>query len=314
MTHKKQGTRQQLLRLVYFFCVICIAGASLFIYGAWWKRYIERRPNVTVAKPHVHSDLIPVETALLWREQVVRTPYAGNVRYPRGQGPFYASAKESVAVVSASNGKTYALQVESPGYFVAALDGLEGKWDYSLLWQGASSFPKAPPLKFIPGSAMIGKGEAVGKMIYQPQQLRAVAYLQSVPGLEDEIDDHRIAFKNDENSLPFEAEIRAVRPLGPMVKMYLTLPFFPESRVISRKATYLLYLGEKKGVVLPESAVVTREGKLWTYVVRGDLSDAREIRGFPLQKGQFLVTSGLEPGETVLTDGAKGKEGVVRLW
>jgi hypothetical protein len=60
--------------------------------------------------------------------------------------------------------------------------------------------------------------------------------------------------------------------------------------------------------------VFTKEGKLWTYVVRGDTSEPRVVRGIPLQEGQFLATEGLNPGETVLADSAKGKEGVVRIW
>lgn len=314
MAHKAHNLKRWVRGSIYFFCVLCIVGASLFIYGAWWTRYLEQRPGVAVAKPYVHSDQIPVEAALLWREQIVRTPYSGRVRYPDGQGPFYAAAKNRIATITASNGKTYALQVERPGIFLAALDGLEGEWSYNTLWRGSSNFPQIPSLEFIPEGAMLEKGDAVGKMVYQPQSLRAVVYVQRVPGLKEEIADYRIAFKKTESALPFEADIRAVKSLGSMVKLYLTVPFFTENRVLSRKEDLFLYLGERKGVVVPERAVFTKEGKLWTYVVRGDTSEPRVVRGIPLQEGQFLATEGLNPGETVLADSAKGKEGVVRIW
>ncbi len=314
MNRDRQGFRKRFLRVVYFICVLCIAGASLFIYGAWWKRYLGQRPGVVVAKPYVHSDQIPVEAALLWREQVVKAPFAGRVRFPGGQGPFFAEAKETIATVSSTNGKTYALQVKKPGFFIAALDGLEGKWNYNTLWRGSAKFPETRPLEFIPDGTVLEKGDAVGKIIYQPQPLRAVIYVQALPGLQEEIGDQQLELRKTKEDLPFEAEIRAVNPLGSMAKLYLTLPFFPKTRVISRKEDFFLYLGEKKGVVVPESAVKAKEGRLWAYVVKGDTSVAREIRGVPMQKGRFLVTGGLAPGEMVLVESAKGKEGVVRIW
>lgn len=309
-----QVARKRILQFVYFVCVFCIAGASLFVYGAWWKRYLDQRPDLVVAKPYVHSDQVPVEVVLLWREQVVHSPFGGRVRYPEGPGPFYAAGKDTVAMIDAANGKTYALTVESPGYFVAGLDGMEGRWGYNTLWQGMSRFPKVSSLKLISEGAMLEKGDPVGKIVYQPQPLRALAYLEAVSGLEEEIASHRLYLKKSETALPFEAEIRAVKSMGKVVKMYLTLPFFPESLILSRKENYLLYLGERKGVVIPESAVFTRSGKLWVYHVEGDTSRSREIRGMPLQKGRFLVTSGLSPGETVLAHGEKDKEGVIRIW
>jgi hypothetical protein len=275
MGDDRQEFRKRLLRVVYFVCVLCIVGASLYIYGAWWKRYLGQRPGVMVAKPYVHSDQIPVEVALLWREQVVKAPFAGRVRYPGGQGPFFAAAKDTIATVSAPNGKTYALQVEQPGFFLAALDGLEGKWDYNTLWRGSARFPEIRPLEFIPDGTVLEKGDAVGKMIYQPQPLRAVIYVQAVSGLKEEIADQRLELRKTKGDLPFEAEIRAVNPLGSMVKLYLTVPFFPKERVLSRKEDFFLYLGEKKGVLVPESAVTTKEGRLWVYVVKGDASLAR---------------------------------------
>jgi len=314
MNDDSQGFRKPFLRVVYFACVLCIVGASLFIYGAWWKRYLGQRPSVAVAKPYVHSDQIPVEAALLWREQVVKTPYAGRVRYPRGQGPVFVAAKDAIATVSAPNGKIYALQVEQPGFFLAALDNLEGKWNYNTLWRGSARFPEIRPLQFIPEGTVVEKGDAVGKMIYQPQPLRAVIYVQAISGLKEEIADQRLELRKTKEDLPFEAEVRAADPMGSMVKLYLTVPFFPKSMVLSRKEDFFLYLGEKKGVVVPESAVTVKEGRLWTYVVKGDVSSAREIRGIPLQKERFLVTGGLAPGEMVLVESAKGKEGVVRIW
>ncbi|MFP4481411.1 MAG: hypothetical protein ACLFN0_01295 [Thermovirgaceae bacterium] len=306
--------RKRFLGVVYFVCVLCIIGASFYIYGAWWKRYLGQRPGVVVAKPHVHSDQIPVEAALLWREQVVKTPYKGRVRYPGGQGPFFVGTKGTIATISAPNGKTYALQVEKPGFFLAALDGLEGKWNYNTLWRGSSRFPQIRPLQFIPEGTMLEKGDAVGKIVYQPQPLRAVIYVQTDSGLKAEIADHRIALKKKEEDLPFEVEVRAANSLGRMVKLYLTVPFFPKNRILSRKENFFLYLGEKKGVVVPESAVSTKEGRLWVYVVKGDSSLRREIKGVPLQEDRFLVTGGVEPGEMVLVDSDKGKGGVVRIW
>ncbi|MCC7078841.1 MAG: efflux RND transporter periplasmic adaptor subunit [Acidimicrobiia bacterium] len=62
------------------------------------------------------------------------------------------------------------------------------------------------------------------------------------------------------------------------------------------------------GIELPASAVVTREGKDYVFVLDGDTATRTEVAKVQGGDGFVVVTSGLEPGDVVVTSGAADLE------
>jgi len=306
----KQG---KLVKTLYYFFTICIIVGAVFIYKAWWNRYFRLRPELAVAEPAVLPIDAPVEGALVWEEEILIAPAEGSVSFPKGGGPVFCARGDTVAVLSASSGRRV-IHAPRPGYFMAALDGSEGSWSYGDIWPGNSSLPTPGPLRFMKEGANVHAGEPLGKMIPQPQKLRCVAYLDKTAYTEDLHSRKDLELKRNLSELPFRAEVRTVKDLGPAIKVYLSLPFFSGEDLRSRRVSFLLHSGQARGVMIPESAVILRNRKKVVFLVTGDRSKAVEVSGTPVSGKRFLVESGLAPGDLVIISGADAEEGEVRLW
>ena len=305
----KQG---KLVRTLYFFFAICIALGAVFVYKAWWDRYFRLRPEIAVAEPAVYSIDVPMDGFLLWDEEMILSPVGGTVSFPKGTGPIYCAKGDTVAVISSSRGKR-SIKMKYPGYFLAALDGFEGKWTYGDIWTGTSNLPNPDPLLFLAPGSKVNSGDPVGKIIPQPQELRCVAYLDKTAYTADP-DSTTVEIKKTASEISFRAGLRAVRDLGPIIKIYLTLPFFSGEDLRSRRVSFLFHSGKTSGVTVPESAVTLRERKRVVFVVTGDRSRAVEVTGIPVSGKLFLVESGLAPGDLVIISGAGAEEGEIRIW
>lgn len=303
----------RIVRTLYLFFAACIFLGAAFVYKAWWDRYFRLRPEIAVAEPAVLWIDVPLEGVLVWDEEVLLSPGAGDVTFPKGTGPVYCAKGETVAVVSSPQGKR-PVKTTRPGYFLAASDGSEGSWSYGGIWPGSSSLPVPGPLEFLKPGARTAAGKPLGKLIPQPQQLRCVAYLERSALRNDPGANTAIQIRKTEQDLPVRAELRAVMDLGPVLKIYLTLPFFSVEDLRSRSVSYLFHAGKVRGVTIPESAVTLRERKKIVFLVTGDRSRAVEVSGVPVSGKRFLVESGLAPGDLVVIAGADAEEGEVRIW
>ena len=303
-----------LIKLVYALCVSCIIAGSVYVYMMWYRRYSAARPPLASAEGGFYLDETPFKAVLLWQEKVLFSPAEGKVFYPKGIGPLFVGVNETLAVIeSKDTDKRFYIKAKKPGYFIAGLDGYEGQWNYINLWNNAGISVNRK-LKLIKNGSSVMKGMPVGKLIPQPQQLRAIAYIGSLPALEDMVKDRKISIKMEKSSFAFDADIEAISQTGSLRKIYLVLPFFPLEIVRSREINLILCMGEKRGVVIPESAVLMQGGKLWVYRVEGDEVVKRKVMGLPLGKGKFMVTEGLKPGEVVVKNASKAREGVIKLW
>lgn len=77
----------------------------------------------------------------------------------------------------------------------------------------------------------------------------------------------------------------------------------------------LLGLVRDSAIVIPQRAVLQQLGRQSVYVVgKGDTVSAREVKGAGWTGGDWLIASGLEPGERVVVDGVQkiGPGSVVR--
>ncbi len=300
-------------RILYYFFTACIIVAAVMVYKAWWDRYFRLRPELAVAEPAVLPLDVPMDGVLIWEESVLVSPGDGTLHFPGGPGPLYCAKGDVVAEVVSSSGKRK-ITAPSPGYFMAALDGSEGNWTYGLIWPGSSKLPVTGPLKFLEEGSRISSGTPLGKFIPQPQPLRCVSHAAKAAIGWNPSERTHIEVRKTASDLTFRAEVRAVKDLGPTLKIYVTLPFFSARDLVSRNVSFLLHAGEAKGVMIPESAVTVRERKKVVFLITGDRSVAVEVSGRPVSGKRFLVEKGLDPGDLVMIHGTRGFEGDVKIW
>lgn len=296
-----------------FLVSLVIIGAGAVFLLAWWDHFQERNQPLVQARPYVYQSDVPFRVALLWEEKILTAPMAGTVSFPRGRGPTRVAKGDLVAVVSGQGGarRVYA---PSPGYFAASVDGLEGSWRYADLWLGEKPLPPGPARKAIAEGTLLGRGDPLGIFVPQPQELRAIGYIDSLPAVAADMARGFVRLRLRQTDLPFQAPLRVFRDLGGRFKVYLTLPLFPPYFLDGRLRTFILSGEERKGVILPETSVVHRRGTLGVFTVQGQTVAFREIKGIPVPGKQFLVTEGLHAGEIVAARGSRAKEGTIRLW
>ncbi len=123
-----------------------------------------------------------------------------------------------------------------------------------------------------------------------------------------------VRVKTEPHGWTARAGVRAYRFLGSKVKLYVTLPFFTVENALSRVIDLFLETGERRGVVVPESSVMHRSGKLGVWQVEGNNVGFKEIEGRPVEGRLFFVTKGLQSGNIVVLDAQRAREGKIRLW
>lgn len=294
--------------IFYYGATLIIAVAVVKGYLFWWDHYKMQHPEVVQAAVMGYVEELPLDGVLVWDEQVLTAPRDGVLTYPSPR-PRRVSKGEAVAAVDGA-----AVKADTPGYFIPALDGQEGKWVYSKLWPGVSQFPAFERAKPIENGKRLRAGEPVGKLIPQPQELRCIAYLDRTASLEREIKRDFIDIRMEANGKIQRAAIRASSSMGQKIKVYLTLPFFPPSFLTTRAFSCSVLTGERRGVSVPDTAVVLRGGKLGVLLVQGSMTEFTEIDGFPVDEYSFFVTKGVMPGNVVVRHADRVKEGVVMLW
>jgi len=300
-------------RILYYFLTACIFVAAVLVYKAWWDRYFRLRPELAVAEPAVLSLDVPMDGVLIWEENILVSPVDGTLHFPAGRGPFYCARGDVVAELVSASGKRQ-VKAPAPGYFMAALDGSEGNWSYGLLWPGSSRLPVTGPLEFLEEGTNITSGRPLGKFIPQPQPLRCVSHVAKAAIGWDPSKRTHLEIRKTAADLSFRAEVRAVKDLGPTLKIYITLPFFSAEDLRSRNVSLFLHAGEAKGVMIPESAVTVTDRKKVVFLVTGDRSVAVEVSGRPVSGKRFLVEKGLDPGDLVIANATRGFEGEIRIW
>ena len=300
-------------RIIYGLLVLVTILVAIGIYMAWWWHTTMSVPDLVTARPGFYRQDVPVRAILLWREELVRSSVRGSVQYRYGSNPASVSKGELIATVMKGS-KNMAINSPKRGYFVPGLDGLEGSWRYSSIWNGSSALPEVPDTKLFPDFKDTRSDSVIGKIIPQPQILRSVFYAPLTDSLKAEAESGFIEFRLDPIGAPFRGEVRVMEVMGHMMKVYMDMPFFPLSCLRRRDMTLYVRAGEWRGAELPESSVVIKQGKKGVFQVRGDRLFFREVQGVPMPGNRFLVHSGLKPGNLVLLNGMVGKEGRIRLW
>ncbi len=310
--NREKPARKSQRSLLYIGLLAAIVLGSVASYAGWWVNFRAFRPEFSAAEPLTVKDEVLSNTILLWRETVLTSPVEGVVHYPQGREIVRVAGGDVVAEILSGNGKSV-VRAPFSGYFVCGTDGMEGKWEFSKVWPGDGELPKSGALSLRADGEGVGRGNPVGKLIPQPQELRGIAYIGMDAVTRGQVGKGFLMFSVG-GERPKKAGIRAVQDYGSKAKVYFTLPFFPTKMVSKRNLELEFFHGEKKGVVLPESALMQRDGGMGVYAFSAGKLEYRSVKGQPLPKSRFLVTEGLKAGDLVLSQASLGEERKVLLW
>jgi hypothetical protein len=300
-------------RVFYWFAVAVIVGLWVYSFKSYFDHYDSLHPEIAWALPWVQADSIMSQGVFLWNEAVLKSPRAGKLSFPSGEGPVRV-AKGAVVARVAAGSSFWDVRAPQEGYFLAGLDGFEGKWRYASLWPGEEQLPEAPQVKMMKKGQGVKDGAPVGKLVYQPQDLRFIGYVDMTGNLENELASNGVMVKMDPLDTPSHAPVRVYEKIGHKAKIYLSIPWFPPETVLSRNYELIIEAGSVTGVAIPESAVAVKDGARGAFVLKGTSAVFTKIDGLFIGGARFLVTRGLQLGDAVIVDGQSAHEGKVKLW
>ena len=161
------------------------------------------------------------------------------------------------------------------------------------------------------------RGEPIGKLVPQPQTLRCIAYLDTTPSLERALrnkNDPTVRIRTEDEGKERKADAVAVKSSGQKLKVYLRLPFFPPGLLRSRRFTASVVTDVQKGIMLPDTAVITRDGKNKVFVLQGNSVISQDVEGFPADEENFFIEKGVRHGDKLILDAGAVKDGNERIW
>ena len=205
-----------LKKTIYYSITLALGLWVVNAYLFWLDNYNTLHPDVVQATAMAYVEELPLEGILIWDEEVVVTPRDGVLTYP-SSSPRRVAKNEAVAAVDG-----VAIKASTTGYFFPALDGQEGKWVYSQLWPGSSRLT-FKEVKVLENGSRLRRGDPVGKLIPQPQDLRCIAYLDKTLSLERDMKRGFIDIRMEPYGKSFQAMVRASDNVGQKVKMYITI-------------------------------------------------------------------------------------------
>ena len=267
------------------------------VYRAWFENYSMAHPQIIEAVTINYNEEQPLEGILLWDEQLIYAPQDGILNYPSPR-PHIAAKGEIIAALDGVG-----VKAPYPAYFYPALDGQEGSWVYPKLWPDFAPFPEFSDASLIENGTRLSRGDPIGKLIPQPQILRCIAYLDKTPSLERALSsttNATIRVRTEFDGKDRKAEVVAKKSSGQKLKLYLRLPFFPPEVVRSRAFTASVITDVQKGVMVPDTAVITKNGKNMVFVVQGNTPELRVVEGFPSDDDNFFIEKGIEPGSKLI--------------
>jgi hypothetical protein len=299
---------------LYWLLVLCVIFVWVWAFKRYFDWYDFQHPEITWARPGIHSDLVNIDGVLLWKETPLAAPADGEVFYPQGTAPVRV-AKGSVVAKVRSAGKVYEIKAPRQGYFVAGTDGYEKSWRYTDLWQGGENFPEEKPFTYLKDGQSVGKWHTIGKLAEQPQQLRFIGCSAIIGNMESQMKGKSFKVKMDGDDTVSAADIRVYDAVGGgRFKFYLTLPWFPPGLMVKRHYRLTIGAGSTEGAIVPAAALVKKGTKTGVYLVRASRVIFAEVKGRVISGDRFLATEGISVGDAVVEDSSTAREGRIQLW
>ncbi len=300
-------------RMLYYALFLAIFWGGFELYFYWLNNYKSSHPDIIEAMPSGYVEEQPFTGILLWDEQLIYAPDDGVYNYPDPK-PRRVSKGEIIAALDG-----IAVHAPFTAYFYPALDGQEGHWTYARLWPDFSPFPYFRPAVLLENGILLRRGAPIGKLVPQPQNLRCIAYLDRSPSLERnfKMQNPSVNIKTALDGKEFKADIVAVKSSGQKAKVYLRLPFFPPELLRTREFRAHIVTGSQRGVMIPDTAVITRGGHNLVFLLQGNQIISRDIDGFPVidnNNNNFFVMKGVSPGDRMIRDAEDVQDVNMRIW
>lgn len=296
--------------VTYWLGVLIIAAVWVWAFKLYFDRYEYLHPDITWATPGIDTQLIKTSGLLLWKEDIIRAPVSGACRYPMGKGPVRVPRG---AVVARVGGRE--VKATRQGYFVAGKDGRELNWRYSALWRaGRGEFSKRSEIRYFGDGAQVARGQMIGKVAEQPQELRFIGYVPARGDVAEQLKKERLRVRMDGDDTPSVAEVRVTREEDGFTKLALVMPWFPPEMMKTRNYELIVDAGQTRGAIVPRSAIVEKEGRKGVYMIHGARVVFAPVEGQPFADEKFLVTEGLSVGDAVAEDASSAREGRIQLW
>lgn len=298
-------------RLLYYSLLVFIFVMSYRVYRSWYEDYKFSHPRIIEAVTTNYSEEQPLDGILLWDEQLIYATKSGFLTYPSAR-PRMVAKGEILAAIDGT-----AIYAPYPAYFFPGLDGQEGQWVYAKLWPDFAPYPEFEDAKLIDEGTYLQRGEPIGKLIPQPQILRCITYLDTSPSLERTLKNKQspaIRIRTEDEGKERKAEVVAVKSSGQKLKVYLRLPFFPPGLVRSRSFHASVITDVQKGIMIPDTAVITRDGKNKVYILEGNSPILHVVEGFPADEENFFIEKGVSHGDKLILDASAIKDDKERIW
>lgn len=297
--------------ITYLIMFIVVFSFAYRVYSSWYEDYKHSHPQIIEALPTDYSEEQPLDGILLWDEHLVYAPKDGILTYPSPR-PRMASKGEILAALDGT-------AVYSPyaAYFYPALDGQEGSWVYPKLWPDFAPFPEFDNASLIENGTRLHRGDPIGKLIPQSQVLRCIAYLDNTPSLERALKsraDPVIRIRTENDGKERKAEVVAVKSSGQKLKVYLRLPFFPPEMLRSRRFTASVVTDVQKGIMVPDTAVITKDGKNQVFLLQGNNPVMKVVEGFPADDKNFFIEKGVRYGDKLILNAGMVAGKYDRIW
>ena len=312
MVRRFEAEEVRTFRPMYWIAVLLVVIVWAVAFKLYFDRYDYLHPDVTWAVPGVDTQLVEIPGVLLWKEIPLVANASGTVSYPQGTGPVRV-AHGSVVARIISGARAVDIKAYRQGYFYAGVDGKETAWRYSAIWPG-DKLPEPHKLSQLRDGLTVGPGQAVGKLVEQPQELRFVGYARVTGDLAQQLKDRVLRVKMDSGDTVTRADIRVHMETNDKTKLYVTLPWFRPETVLSRKYTLTVEAGRTEGALVPMSSVLDKDGERGVYIVRGSRVIFQKAEGKPVANNKFLVTKGITVGDAVVEDASAAREGRIQLW
>ena len=306
-----EGSRR--FRPFYWLMVVIVVILWIWAFKLYFDRYEYLHPEITWAIPGIDVELVKIRGVLLWKEVPLPASAEGIVTYPQGTGPVRVSRGSVVAKITSGN-RASDVKAYQQGYFVAALDGKEQTWRYSEIWPGFQTLPEPGALNRLKNGLLVGKGQPVGKLIEQPQELRFIGYSRILGNMAEQIKNKKLRVKMDGVDTVSAADIRVSTKADNKIKLYLTLPWFQPESVLSRKYTLTIEAGRTEGALVPQTSIIELDGRSGVYMVRGSRVVFVPVKGKRVDNNMFIITEGVSVGDAVVEDASTAREGRIQLW